>query len=29
MRKCFGDQIIRYQHVKAKVQEGMEPSRDR
>lgn len=29
MRRCFGRGIIRYQDVKAKVLEGMEPSRDR
>ena len=29
MRKCFGGGIIRYQDVKTKVLEGMEPSRDR
>ncbi|KAJ4867047.1 hypothetical protein Rs2_51414 [Raphanus sativus] len=29
VRRCFGRGIIRYQDVKAKVLEGMEPSRDR
>ena len=29
VRKCFGGGIIRYQDVKTKVLEGMEPSRDR
>ncbi|KAF8116101.1 hypothetical protein N665_0022s0031 [Sinapis alba] len=29
VEKCFGRGIIRYQDVKAKVREGMEPTRDR